>query len=153
MGQVAHKRGLIYGLTLAIGMSLLFPEVAFSASRSFRRSGTFRASSAHSQHGFTGQFRSGFAVQLGPVQGRRGFRDRFERSDFRSQFGSEVGFIGGHVIDAGDIIIIQVPSLAPAPSASREPAHSGTYWDPKWVDAGHGVEILKPGYWNDEKQR
>jgi hypothetical protein len=153
MGQAARNKSMIYALVLAIVMSMLFPEVAFSASRSFRRSGKFRAPAVHSQHRFTGRFRSGFAVGLGPGQGPHRFGDRFDRSDFRSRFGREVGFIGGHVVDAGDVIIIQVPSSAPAPSTSREPAHSGTYVDPQWVDGGHGVEILRPGYWSDEKQR
>ena len=152
MGQAA-RNSTIYALVLAIVMSFLFPEVAFSASRSFRRSGKFRAPAVHSQHGFTGHFRSGFGLEFGSVQGPHRFGDRFDRSDFRSRFGREVGFIGGHVIDGGDVIIIQVPSSAPAPSPSREPAHSGTYVEPQWVDGAHGVEILKPGYWSDEKQR
>ena len=151
MGQAAQNRSMIYGLVFAIGVSIPFPEVAFSASRSFR-SGRFRAPAVHSHHGFTGRFGSGFGVGLGPVEGQHRFRDRFDRSDFRSRFGREAGFIGGHVIDTGDVIIIEVPSAAPAPSSSREPAHTGTYVDPQWVDGGHGVEILKPGYWSDEKQ-
>jgi hypothetical protein len=153
MGQAAHNKSMIYGLVLAIGMSILFPEVAFSASRSFHRSGKFRAAAVHSQHGFTGDLRSGFGVELGSVQEQHRFKDRFDRSAFRSQFAGEVGFIGGHVIDGGDVTIIQVPSSAPAPSPSREPAHNRTYVDPQWMDAGHRVEILKPGYWSDEKQR
>lgn len=153
MGQAAHKKSMIYGFVLAIEMSLLFHEVAFSASRSFRASGKFSAPAVRSQHGLTGNFRSGFGVELGPAQRPHRFRDRFDRSDFRSRFGGDVGFIGGHVIDTGDVIIVQVPPSAPAPSPSRELAHSGTYVDPQWVDAGHGVEILKPGHWSDEKQR
>jgi hypothetical protein len=86
------------------------------------------------------------------VQGQHRLRDRFDRSAFRSRFGRELGFIGGHVIDTGGVIIVEVPSAAPAPFSSREPAHNGIYVDPQWVDGGHGVEILKPGYWSDEKQ-
>jgi hypothetical protein len=151
MGQAAHNKSMIYGLVLAIGISILFPEVAFSASRSFR-SGRFRAPAVHSQHGFTGRLRSGLGVALGPVQGQHRLRDRFDRSAFRSRFGRELGFIGGHVIDTGGVIIVEVPSAAPAPFSSREPAHTGIYVDPQWVDGGHGGEILKPGYWSDEKQ-
>ena len=150
MRQAAYGKSMIYALVLAIGMSILFPEVASSASRSFRRSGKFRAPAVHTQRGFTAGFHSGFGVVLGPVQGLHRFRDRFDRSGFHSRFGGEVGFIGGHVIDAGDVVIIQVPSSAPAPS--REPAHTGTYVYPQWVDGGHGVEILRPGYWSDAKQ-
>ena len=150
MGQAAHNRSMIYALVLAMGMSVLIPEIASSASRSFRRSGKSRAPAVRIQHDFTGRFHSGSGVVLGPVQARHRFKDRFSRSGFHSRFGGEVGLIGGHVVDLGDVVIIQVPSAAPA--TSREPAHTGTYVDPQWVDGGHGVEILRPGYW-DEKQR
>jgi hypothetical protein len=86
------------------------------------------------------------------MHGLHRFRDRFDRSNFQSRFGGEFGLIGGgHVVDVGDVLIIQGPSSAPA--SSREPTHTGTYVDPRWVDGGHGVEILRPGYWRDEKQR
>jgi hypothetical protein len=150
MGQTRGKN-IIYALVLAIGMSFLFPEGAFSASRSFRRSGKFRAPAVHSAHRFDGRFRSGFGVELGRVQGVHRFRDPFNSSGFQSRVGPGFGFIGGHVIDAGDVVIIQLPSSQPNPS--REPAQTGTYVDPQWVDGGHGVEILKPGYWSDEKKR
>src|SRR5918992_4954251 len=146
MRQAAYGKSMIYALVLAIGMSILFPEVASSASRSFRRSGKFRAPAVHTQRGFTAGFRSGSGVVLGPVQGPHRFKNRFDRSGFHSRFGREAGFIGGHVIDTGDVVIIQVPSSAPIPSPSREPAHTGTYVYPQWVDGGHGVEILRPGY-------
>lgn len=152
MRQGARGKSIIYSLVLAIGMSLLFPEGAFSASRSFRRSGTFRAPAVHTSHRFDGRFRSGFGFELGRVQGFQRFRDPFDRSGFQSRVGAGFGFIGGHVIDGGDVIIIQLPS-APPPNPSREPAQTGTYVDPQWVDGGHGVEILKPGYWSDAKQR
>ena len=146
MGQSSHSKSIIYALVLAIGMSLLFPEVTFSASRSSRRSGKFRASAVHSPHRFEG-IRLGF----GRVQGTHRFRDSFDRSRFHSRVRGRVGFIGGHVIDAGDAIIIQLPSSAPTPS--REPAQTGTYVYPQWVDGGHGVEILRPGYWSNAKQQ
>ena len=152
MGQAALKKSIIYAVVLAIGMSILFPDVASSASRSFRRSGKFRAPAVHSQHRFTGRFGSGFAVGFGPVQRPHRFKDRFDRSGFHSRFGGELGFIGGSVIDVGDLIIIQVPSSATTRSSSREPGHTGTYVDPQWVDGGHGVEILRPGYYSGEKQ-
>jgi hypothetical protein len=78
------------------------------------------------------------------------FRDPFDRSGFHSGVGGGLGFIGGHVIDAGDVVIIQVTSSAPNPS--REPAQTGTYVYPQWADGGHGVEILRPGYWSNAKQ-
>jgi hypothetical protein len=150
MGQAARGKSIIYALVLAIGMSFLLPEMAFSASRSFRRSGKFRAPAVHSPHRFESSFRSGFG-ELGRVQGLHRFRDPFDRSGFQSRLGSGLGFIGGHVVDAGDVVIIQLPSSPPNPS--REPAQTGTYVDPQWVDGGHGVEILRPGYWSDAKQR
>jgi hypothetical protein len=151
MGHGVRGKSIIYALVLAIGMSLLFPEGVFSASRSFRRSGKSRGPAVHSRHGFESSFRSGFGVELGRVQGVHRFRDPFDRSGFQSRVGGGLGFIGGHVIDAGDVVIIQVTSSAPNPS--REPAQTGTYVDAQWVDGGHGVEILRPGYWSDAKQR
>jgi hypothetical protein len=80
---------------------------------------------------------------------------RFQRSfpllRFNSAPGDGFGFIGGHVIDAGDVVIIQLPSSASNPS--REAALAGTYIYPQWVDGGHGVEILRQGYWSDTNQR
>jgi hypothetical protein len=151
MRQAANGKSIVYVLVLAIGVTILFPEVVFSASRSFRSSGKVRAPAVHSQHRFTGRFRSDFGVQLGSAQGLHRFTDRFDRSGFHSRFSGEVGFVGGHVVDVGDVVIIQVPSSAP--ESSREPGHTRTYVDPQWVDGGHSVEILRPGYWNDEKQR
>ena len=151
MGQSSHSKSIIYALVLAIGISFLFPEVTFSASRSSRRSGKFSASAVHSSHRFQGT-RSGF----GRVQGPHRFRDPFDRSRFQSGVGGAIGFIGGHVIDGGDVIIIQLPSSPPLPSSeptpSRVPAQTGTYVYPQWVDGSHGVEILKPGYWSNAKQ-
>ena len=145
MGQSSHSKSITCALVLAIGMSFLFPEVAFSASRSFRRSGKSSASAVHRPHRSEG-IRSGF----GRVQGTRRFRDPFDRSGFKSRVVGGAGFIGTHVIDAGDVIIIQLPSSTPTPS--REPAQTGTYVYPQWVDGGHGVEILRPGYWSNAKQ-
>ena len=157
MGHGVRGKSIIYALVLAIGMSLLFSEGVFSASRSFRRSGKSRGPAVHSRHGFESSFRSGFGIVHGRVQGLHRFRDPFDRSRFQSRVGGGVGFIGGHVIDAGDVIIIQLPSSAPlsssAPTPSREPAQTGTYVYPQWADGGHGVEILRPGYWSDAKQQ
>ena len=113
MGHGVRGKSIIYALVLAIGMSLLLPEEVFSASRSFRRSGKSRGPAVHSRHGFESSFRSGFGVELGRVQGVHRFRDPFDRSGFQSRVGGGLGFIGGHVIDAGDVVIIQVTSSAP----------------------------------------
>lgn len=151
MRQGAGGKSVIYALVLAIGMSLLFPEGAFSASRSFRRSGKFRSAAVHSRYRFAGPFRSDFGLVLGRGEGLHRFKDPFDSSGIRSQFGGRFGFIGGHVFDVGDVVIIQLPSSASNPS--REPAQTGTYVYPQWVDGGQGVEILRPGYWSDSKQR
>lgn len=142
---------MIYALITCGWMSMLFPEVASSASTSFRRSGKSRAPAVHSQRRFTSRFGSGSGVVVGPVQGPHRFKDRFDRPGFKSRFGDDVRF-AAHVIDLGDIFIIQVPPSAPALSPSREPAHTGTYVYPQWLDGGHGVEISRPGYWSAEKQ-
>ena len=105
----------------------------------------------HSRHGVESSFRSGFGIVHGRVQGLHRFRDPFDSSGFQSRGGAGFGFIGGHVVDVGDIVIIQVPFSAPNPS--REPAQTGTYVDPQWVDGGHGVEILRPGFRSYAKQR
>jgi hypothetical protein len=105
----------------------------------------------HSRHGFESSFRSGFGIVHGRVQGLHRFRDSFDSSGFQSRIAAGFGFIGGHVFDVGDVVIIQLPSSASNPS--REPAQTGTYVYPQWVDGGQGVEILRPGYWSGSKQR
>ena len=90
MAQSPHSKSIIYALVLATGMSFLFPEVAFSASRSSRRSGKFSASAVRSAHRVEG-IRLGF----GRVQGTHRFGDSFDRSRFQSRVGGAVGFIGG----------------------------------------------------------
>ena len=150
MRQAAPGIILTYALVVAIGMSFLFPEVAFSASRSFRRSGKFRAPAVHSGHRFVSPSRSDGRFVLGRGQGTHRFVNPFHSSGFNSRLGDGFGFIGGHVVDAGDVVIIQLPSSASNPS--REAAHTGTYIYPQWVDGGHGVEMLRRGYWSDTKQ-
>jgi hypothetical protein len=58
------------------------------------------------------------------------------------------GFVGvGEPADQGVIIIQQVQPAAT--SEPREPAKNETYVPPHWVDGGHGVQVLKPGYWTE----
>jgi hypothetical protein len=85
---------------------------------------------------------------LGHGQGPLRFKDPFHSFGFNSRLGDGSG---GHVVDAGNVVIIQLPSSASNPS--REAGRAGTYVYPQWVDGGHGVEILRPGYWSDTKQR
>ena len=56
----------------------------------------------------------------------------------------------GGVSEPPNIIIQQ---FQPATTAqSSEPAENRIYVEPRWVDGGHGVEVLQPGYWADPKQ-
>jgi hypothetical protein len=61
------------------------------------------------------------------------------------------GFLGGGGVSEEPVIIIQQlqPAAAPEPS---EPATNRIYVQPRWVDGGHGVEILQPGHWTDPKR-
>jgi len=48
---------------------------------------------------------------------------------------------------------ISIQQFQPEPTTERtEPAKKGIYVEPRWVDGGHGVEVLQPGYWADPKQ-
>ena len=40
------------------------------------------------------------------------------------------------------------PTTEPTEPAKKE----GIYVEPRWVDGGHGVQVLKPGYWTEPKQ-
>ena len=151
MRQAAPGKRITYALVIAIGMSFLVQEVAFSASRSFRRSGKFRAPAVHSRHRFVSPSRSNLGFVLGRGQGPHRFKDPFHSFGLSSRLDDGFGFVGGHVVHARNVVIIQLPSSAPNPS--RAAGRTGTYIYPQWVDGGHGVEILKPGYWSDTKQR
>ena len=48
-------------------------------------------------------------------------------------------------------IIIVTAQVQPAPNEPR-PAENRIYVQPRWVDGGHGVRVLKPGYWTLPKQ-
>ena len=66
------QKQITYALVVAIGMSFLFQEVAYSASRSFRRSGKSRASAMHSWHRFVRPSRSDVGFVLGWGNGPHG---------------------------------------------------------------------------------
>jgi hypothetical protein len=62
---------------------------------------------------------------------------------------SQFGLFGGpHDLGDEDIVIFQ---QFPSPGAHevREPPKDQIYVPPRWVDGGHGVEILMPGYWTE----
>ncbi len=58
----------------------------------------------------------------------------------------QTGFLGFDGAADQDIVIIQ--QFYPAPPSNRiDPAPKGVYVQPRWVDAGYGVQLLQPGYW------
>ena len=58
------------------------------------------------------------------------------------------GIVGVGGSDARQVIIIQQLQL-PATTEPGESKEKGMYVLPHWVDAGHGVQVLRPGYWTD----
>lgn len=61
-----------------------------------------------------------------------------------------VGFSGVGGASEPQVIIIEQAQAGPA-AESREPTAHKVYVQPRWVDGGHGVEVLQPGYWTDPK--
>ncbi|HVO96169.1 MAG TPA: hypothetical protein VMT22_25155 [Terriglobales bacterium] len=45
------------------------------------------------------------------------------------------------------VVIIQTTAPAPVIAERTEPPVSKTYVQPRWVDGGHGVQVLEPGHW------
>jgi hypothetical protein len=73
------------------------------------------------------------------------------RQDFFSHPFHGFGFVGVGGVSEQPVIIIQ--HFQPAPIIEpREPATNRVYVQPRWVDGGHGVQVLQPGYWTDAKQ-
>ena len=61
------------------------------------------------------------------------------------------GVLGVDGVSEPQVIIIQ-QYQSPIASEQREPAKYGIYVPPRWVDGGHGVQLLMPGYWTSPKQ-
>lgn len=55
-------------------------------------------------------------------------------------------------VGAGGPQVTIIQFQPPATTEAREPSKNGIYVPPQWVDVGHGVQVLKPGYWIDPKQ-
>jgi hypothetical protein len=130
---------IIFGFVIAIGITLTLPHFAFGAARSFGGSGRFKAPGIHRQQSFLRPFhdldRSG----------------RFHRQDFFSHPFNGFGFGGGVVVSEQPVVIIQ--QFQPVSiNEPTEPAKKGIYVEPRWVDGGHGVQVLQPGYWTEPKQ-
>jgi hypothetical protein len=137
--RLSGVRPIIFAFILAIGITLTLPHFAFGAARSFGGSGRFKAATIHRQPSFLRPFhdldRSG----------------RFHRQDFFSHPFHGFGFGGGVVVSEQPVVIIQ--HFQPAPiTEPREPATNRVYVQPRWVDGGHGVQVLQPGYWTDAKR-
>jgi hypothetical protein len=150
---------------LAIGITLSQFYLAFGAGRSsgrgFKgsRSARFGASSVSLSGARSATFSSGVRFTHPRTEGQgflsttQGFLSRTDRQRFDGQrffsdrFGFPFGFGGTTVIDGfDDGSIIVFVQTAPAPDLNK-PSGKRVYVQPRWVDAGHGVEILEPGRW------
>lgn len=143
-----NTKPIIFGFILVIGITLTLPHFAFGAARSFGGSGRFKASgAAHSSGGFR---RFGAPV----IQRQPSFlhdletSGRFHRQDFFLHPFNGFGFVGG-VGGFSEQPAVIIQQFQPAPIT--EPATNRIYVQPRWVDGGHGVEVLQPGYWTDAK--
>jgi hypothetical protein len=133
-------RPIILSFILCIGMILIVPYLAFGAARSFGGSARFKAPRVN------GTFGAAHSFGTGRFKARRIHRQRFFSDPFH-----RFGFWGVRGVSEQPVIIIQQfqPAAATEPS---EPATNRIYVPPRWVDGGHGVEVLQPGYWTDPKQ-
>jgi hypothetical protein len=159
MRPPCSTRPIIFGFILAIGITLTLPHFAFGAARSFG-SGRFKASRIHRPivvaHSFSSvNFKAPkIHRQQSFLRPFHGFDSsgRFHRQDFFSHPFNGFGFVGG-VSGFSEQPVIIIQQFQPAPiTEPREPATNRVYVQPRWVDGGHGVEVLQPGYWTDAKQ-
>ena len=111
------SRRIIFGFTVAIGITLSLPYFAFGGAPNLGHSGRFGTPGMHRRDSF-----------LRPFQ--------------------HFGVLGVDGVSDQPVIIIQ-QFESPPTSESRETRKNGIYVPPQWVDGGHGVEILRPGYWTD----
>jgi hypothetical protein len=133
-------RPIIFSFIFWLGITLTLPYLAFGAARSFGGSGRFKASRIQRTFGAAHSFGAG-RFKTPRIHRQRSFSDPFHR----------FGFLGVDGVSEQPVIIIQQfqPTATTEPS---EPATNRIYVPPRWVDAGHGVEVLQPGYWTDPKQ-
>jgi len=157
MRPPGSTRPIIVGLILAIGITLTLPHFAFGAARSFGGSGRFKAPRMHRTFGAAHS--SGDFLRFGApvIQRQPSFlhdletSGRFHRQDFFLPPFNGFGFVGG-VGGFSEQPVIVIQQFQPAPNTEpREPATNRIYVQPRWVDGGHGVEVLQPGYWTDAK--
>jgi len=112
------SRFFIAIFTLVASMSLGLPDMSSGAAGFVGRAGSLRSPRIHRPHVFPRPFHP-------------------------------FGFVGvgsGGVDEQPVVIIIQQFQSAPL-NQPREPAQEKVYVQPRWVDGGHGVEVLEPGHW------
>jgi hypothetical protein len=104
------------------GMSFAIPELSAGAAGFLGKGGSLRASRVHRPPSFSRPFH------------------RF-------------GFVGvGGGIDEEPVVIVIQQFQGAAPNQPREIAQEKVYIQPRWVDGGHGVQVLEPGHWTIPKQ-
>ena len=151
------SRPLIFGLILAIGITLTLPHFVFGAARSFGGSGRFRGATIHRP--FAARSSGDFRTFGAPVIRRQPSflhdletSGRFHRQDFFLHPFNGFGFVGG-VGGFSEQPVVIIQQFQPAPTAEpSKPAENRIYVQPRWVDGGYGVQVLQPGYWTVPKQ-
>lgn len=139
-----RPRPIIFGFIVAIGITLTLPHFAFGAARS----GRFKASRIRAAHSFSlGSFKSPNIHRQPSFL--RPFHDLDRARGFHPFNG--FGFVGLGGVDEQPVIIIQ-QFQPPSITEPRGLATDRVYVQPRWVDGGHGVQVLQPGYWTDPKQ-
>ena len=146
------KRSIVFGFIVGIGITVALPYPAFGA-RSSGGSRRSKAASVHRSFVAAPSFVSSGRFSVGVAHGASvRFRDfRRHRQDFVSHPFHSFGFSGVAGVSEEPVILIHVFHPAPAVEPGR-PATNRIYVQPRWVDGGHGVEVLQPGYWTDSKQ-
>jgi hypothetical protein len=125
---------------------LALPCLAFGAGHTSFGSGGFHASSG-GFHASSGGFHvSRPAGQQTRFRVSHPFGQQTHLRDFHRR-----GFVDGDGFFDGDGGVITVEQPEPAAVIQTEqPVHKGRYVQPRWVDAGHGVQVSEPGYWSDK---
>jgi len=164
MRSSGGTRLIIFGFILAIGITLIPPHFVFGAARTFggsvrskapRVNGTFGAAHSFGTRRFNAPKIHRQPSFLRPFHdfdsSGRFTAPSVHRKHFFSHPFHGFGFVGVGGVSEEPVIIIQQFQ----PKAATEPSESASnriYVAPRWLDGGHGVEVLQPGYWTDPKQ-